>query len=437
MKHRNLGARLGQLVLVATLGGLSQTGTQATASSSQAVEDRNPVLDWNQILVESLVETSTANSSSQRLCAIVHTAMFDAENGIERRVAPIRVQRRAPRDASRQAAIVAAAYTTLVDLFPSRKAALDTHYARSLAALNDHEETVEQSRDRGIEWGIDVAREVLAWRANDGFGAAYPAFRGGTAVGQWRPTLPALGAMSALGLAFTSPFAIISATQFQPPPPRPLSSVTYAADFNAVKALGRDTGSTRTADQTALGPFWEGNASVHWNQAANQIATARHLSTSDSNRLFAALNLAMADTAITIWTAKRRFGDMSGEATWRPVTAIPMADSDLNPATAPDSAWMPLVVTPSHPEYPAGHPALNGAAATVLLSRFADQQTFTLTTRTSSGDLPPRRYDRISQARADGNDARVWGGMHYPSTVAISDGVGAAIATYIFQLLRV
>ena len=101
----------------------------------------------------------------------------------------------------------------------------------------------------------------------------------------------------------------------------------------------------------------------------------------------------------------------------------------------PDSEWRPLVATPCHPEYPAGHPAQNGAAASVLLSHFADAQRFTLTTRVLvmgvPVDLEPLTYDSISQARTDGNDARVWGGMHYPSTVSISDGVGAAIAEYV------
>ena len=135
-----------------------------------------------------------------------------------------------------------------------------------------------------------------------------------------------------------------------------------------MKALGRRTGSTRTGDQTALAPFWEGNASVHWNQAANQIARANHLSMSASNRLLAVLNLAMADTAITTWAAKRFYGADPGEVTWRPVTAIPLAGGDGNPDTEADPAWLPLINTPSHPEYPAGHPSLNGAAATVLLS---------------------------------------------------------------------
>jgi len=206
-------------------------------------------------------------------------------------------------------------------------------------------------------------------------------------------------------------------------------SSTYADDFKAVKTLGRGTGSTRTAEQTALAPFWEGNATVHWNQAANQIARARHISMSQSNRLLALLNVAMADTAITIWSAKRFYGEMSGEVTWRPATSIPLADSDGNPDTMPDPDWLPLVNTPCHPEYPAGHPSLNGAAATVLLRYFKDHQVFTLTT----AGQPSRTYTSIAQARADGNKARVWGGMHYPSTVEISDALGESIADYVHR----
>src|SRR6185436_4556038 len=118
----------------------------------------------------------------------------------------------------------------------------------------------------------------------------------------------------------------------------------------------------------------------HWNQAANQIARAHHLSLSRSNRLLAVLNIAMADTAITTWTAKRFYGSLSSMVTWRPVTAIPLADADFSNDTVVDPDWLPLVNTPSHPEYPAGHPSINGAAATVLLRHFGDRQTFTLTT---------------------------------------------------------
>ena len=233
--------------------------------------------------------------------------------------------------------------------------------------------------------------------------------------------------MSAQGLAFTQTFVLEDSTQFAPPSPRGLATQTYADDFNEVKALGRLTGSTRTPDQSALAVFWEGNASVHWNQAANQMACANHLSMSDSNRLLAVLNIAMADTAFTTWRAKRSFGADPSEVTWRPVTAIPLADVDGNDDTDPDPDWLPLINTPSHPGYPAGHPSLNGAAAAVLLAHFDDAQMFMLTT----AGQPPRTYTSVSEARSDGNNGRVWGGMHYRSTVEISDAMGEAIAHYV------
>ena len=423
--------RVSRLVVLATLALLGAAHVETAQEPSGPSGRVNQVLEWNQIFIDTLIATNTANSSSQRLGAIVHTAVFDAYNGIERRYTPVFFHGSAAPGASRRAAVVAAAYATLRGLFPTRQAALDASYAASLAALSDDGGDGGQSRARGIEWGMEVASAVLAWRAADGFGASYPAFTGGTAVGQWRPTPPAFGPMSAQGLAFTAPFVLVSNTQFQPDPPRALLSSTYTNDFDTVKALGRVTGSTRSADQTALAPFWEGNASVHWNQAANQISRANHLSMSKSNRLLAVLNIAMADTAFTVWSAKRHYGANPLDVTWRPVTAIPLADTDGNPGTVPDSSWLPLVNTPSHAEYPAGHPSQNGAAATVLLSLFGDAQVFTLTTRLSGVDLPERRYTSIAQARADGNNARVWGGMHYPSTVAISDGLGETIAKYV------
>jgi hypothetical protein len=420
-------------VAMAVCGVLAAAAASRTRAASEPGPSVNQVLEWNRIFIDTLIATGTPNSSSQRLGAIVHTAIFDAYNGIDRRYTAVFVEPRGPRSASRRAAVVAAAHAALVGLFPTQQAALDARYATSLEALTEQCEARSlrgrcgRRVEAGVAWGREVAAAVLGWRSTDGFAGAYPAFTGGTATGQWRPTPPAFSAMSAQSLAFTTMFVLASNTQFQPLPPRTLSSTAYVDDFNAVKSLGRRTGSTRTDEQTALAPFWEGNASVHWNQAANQIAGAHRLSLRRASRLLAVLNIAMADTAFTIWSAKRSFGAMPAEVTWRPVTAIPLADADSHPGTAPDPEWLPLVTTPSHPEYPAGHPGQNGAAATVLRRHFSDAQTFTLTTPAQ----PDRTYHRISQARADGNNARVWGGMHYPSTVAVSDGVGEAIARHV------
>jgi hypothetical protein len=422
--------KINALIKAVAMVWIALVASASVAKAQNSDKNPNEVLEWNQIFIDTLIATNTANSASQRLGAIVHTAIFDAYNGIEQRYTPIFVHDEAPSGASRRAAVIAAAYTALVGLFPSQKGTLDAAYAASLSALGDDGDAGGTSRERGIAWGTDVARAVLAWRATDGFSLSYAAFTGGTAVGQWRPTPPTFGPMSAQALAFTSMFALDSNTQFRPGPPRALSTPTYTNDFNTVKSLGRHDGSARTAEQTAIALFWDGNASTHWNQAANQMARANHLSLSDTNRLFAVLNIAMADTAFTTWSAKRFYGSISFEVTWRPVTSIPLADTDGNPDTSADPDWLPLIVTPLHPEYPAGHPSQNGAGATVLLSYFAgQQQTFTVTT----AGQPGRTYTSIAQARSDGNNARVWGGLHYPSSVAISDAEGEAIASYVNQ----
>ena len=141
-----------------------------------------------------------------------------------------------------------AAYTALVGLFPSRQAWLDASYAGSVATLHERcsprrersggrRNSCEKPIESGLAWGAAVAQTVLAWRAVDGFSGSYPAYTGGTAAGQWRPTPPAFGPMSGQGLAFTEMFVLVNNTQFQPPAPRTLGSTTYADDFNAVKTL--------------------------------------------------------------------------------------------------------------------------------------------------------------------------------------------------------
>ena len=147
---------------------LLTSATLGTATSGQ-VSDEKPdqVLEWNQVFIDTLIATNTANAASQRLGAIVHTAIFDAYNGIERRYTPVFVHDAAPPGASRRAAVVAAAYTALVRLFPTRESQLTKKYDASLAALSDDDEDGGQSRERGILWGSQVAEAVFAWRQSD------------------------------------------------------------------------------------------------------------------------------------------------------------------------------------------------------------------------------------------------------------------------------
>src|SRR3989442_10334277 len=108
------------LMKVITIVWLALVGCYPVAGGGTLEESPNQVLEWNQIFIDSLIATNTPNSSSQRLGAIVHTAIFDADNGIEKRYSPVFVDDKAPKGASRRAAVIAAAYTALVGLFPSQ-----------------------------------------------------------------------------------------------------------------------------------------------------------------------------------------------------------------------------------------------------------------------------------------------------------------------------
>jgi hypothetical protein len=213
------------LLLAPLLVSLVPSGALAQPTPTPA----DQVLEWNQIFTDTLTATNTPNSSSQRLGAIVHTAIFDAYNGIEARYTPIFVGRGASGGASGEAAVVAAAYTALVGLFPAQQSALDLNYAASLETLSNSCSCPERIA-LGIDWGTEVAQVVLAWRATDEFSATYPAFTGGDAVGQWRPTLPASGPMTAQGLAFASMFVLTSNSQFRPGPPRTLGRLRRRQD---------------------------------------------------------------------------------------------------------------------------------------------------------------------------------------------------------------
>jgi len=217
-----IGTGLFLLLVCSPVEPANQNGTgESTYAIDRDNDDYDPVIHWNQVFIDTILATSTANSVSQRLAAIVHVAMFDSYNGIERRWTPIFMEHDGPKNASRPAAIVQAAYRTLSTLFPTQQAQLDAELATAMGQLGNGE-----SVQRGLEWGNEVALAVLAWRSVDGFAVSIPSFTGGTAVGQWRPTPPAFAPMSSQSIAFTMPFAVFSPYQFRAAAPRGLTTAT-------------------------------------------------------------------------------------------------------------------------------------------------------------------------------------------------------------------
>ena len=218
---------------------------------------QDAVTEWNLNAEKAILASPTVSGSgaaAARVYVLMHVAIFDAVNGIGRRYTPYHVDATAPRGASRRAAAIAAAYNTLLALFPSQKPTLDAELLSSLASLSADDEDPEdsQSIDRGFAWGQQVASDIQGWRSSDGFNTVLPPVIGGLAPGQWRPAPPAFQSMATPQLATMMPYAIASPSQFRPAGPPALNSAQYAADFNETKTLGSATSSSRTAEQTLI-----------------------------------------------------------------------------------------------------------------------------------------------------------------------------------------
>ncbi len=401
----------------------------AMGSSVSTAVRADEVTDWNGIMLQAAHDAVPPTSPlvMTRVAAIVHASVFDAVNGIERRYTPIHVAPAAPRGASRRAAAVQAAYASLVRLYPSQKSTFDTKLANSLAAITDAEsEEHGQSLARGVEWGQAVADAIWTWRSADGFTPPPPPFLGGSAVGQWRPTPPAFLPGAGPQFATMAPWVIESPSQFRPAGPPALASARYAADFAETKSMGSLSSSLRSADQTLAARFWNSTtANYFWDQVAVELGHRHHLTLSENSRLLALLNLAIADAAIACWDAKYHY------VFWRPVTAIPLAETDGNPATDADSGWTPLIVTPAFPEYPSGHSTVSGAAAGVLAAFFGSGADFTVNSDFMPGVV--RSFGDFFTALDDVAGARIFGGIHYRSACRDGQTTGIHVAEYVLE----
>src|SRR5437899_6182632 len=389
------------LIFIVCIGAINLTSSIGTPAKVDVVTD------LNNATLDAIRTGRTPPPIASRSLAILHVSIYDAVNGIARTNEPYLVQSSAPSSASREAAASAAAHQALVNLFPAAASSFDMLHAAILAGIPDGPQ-----KTAGIVWGEFVANQILAARANDGFDAIVPP-PGGSGPGVWIPTPPAFLPYLLPQWGFVVPFGMSSSSQFRPPGPPSLDSQRYAADYEEVKELGAAVGSTRTEEQTEIALFWADGAGTetppgHWNTIAQIIAAAQGNTLEQNARLFALLNIAMADAAICAWDAKYTFHFC------RPVTAINFVEPELN--------WMSFIVTPPFPDYFSGHSTFSGAAATVLALFYGtDDLPFT----TGSDFLPGvhRSFPTCLAAAEEAAVSRLYGGIHFRS--ANEDGLQA------------
>jgi len=347
------------VVVAGYLGGVL---AQDSLGAAAAV---NPVVRWNRTLLV-IVRTKGAQPATvhaTRSFAIMHAAIYDAVNAIDRSHEPYLVElRRVPAAASQDAAASVAAHDVLSALYPALQATLDSQLSEELAAL-----PADVHRTQGEEVGHAVAAAVLDLRRDDGSAAQPIPFAFISAPGRYQSTPPNFPPEPQFThWSRVTPFVLRRADQFRPGPPPALTSDAYGDSFNQVKALGIADGVAATPDEKLIGRFWNGAIQNYWNEIA-QTATVRHgLTTAHSARLFALLNLSLADSVIAFYDAKYTYNF------WRPVTAIRAADPRTNPATQPDPNSLACT---SRPTSSPGRPSVAGSPTSSSISRCARQST--------------------------------------------------------------
>ena len=382
----------------------------ALATVSAAVARADVVMDWNAKADAIAAEKQVPPAQHSRALSILHVAMFEAVNAIERRYAPYKLTLSADRSTSKEAAAAAAAYDVLLAIYPDQKPGLDAAMTASLSGIAETE-----SKSNGIELGKKAAAGVIAFRTNDG-GAAQESYRPYAKPGVYVPTTMPL--FSTVGA--TSPWVMTSGSQFRPAPPPALDSPTWTKDLNEIREIGGRNSTKRTAEQTTIGRFWFFVGARTYNPIVRQAAMAKNMDVVDCARLFALTSIAGNDALVAVFDAKFHYN------LWRPVTAIRNADLTLNPATPREESWLPLGDTPMHPEYPCAHCITSAAISAVLQNIVGDDfGEFSLTSPTAPGVT--RKWSRLQDYSDEVSNARIYAGFHYRFSTEVGKDMGRKI----------
>ena len=352
----------------------------------------------------------------------MHAAIYDAVNAIDRTHKSYFVNLRGvSQSASQDAAAAAAAHEVLVGLYPQFQAMLDAQLQQSLAQIPDGAHKAD-----GIILGQIAADGILALRSNDGSNAPPIPYVFGNAPGDYQSTPPNFPQQPQFThWSHVTPFALERADQFRPGPPPDLTSERYATVFNQVKSLGIANSTAATADQALTGRFWNGAIQNYWNEITQTVAMERNLTTAQSARLFALLNLTFADGVIAFYDAKYVYNF------WRPVTAIRAADTDNNAETLADPNWLPQSTnTAPDPSYPGAHAVISAAGASVLIS-FFDSDHFDLTVTSEVLAGVTRSFTRLSAAEEEATLSRIFAGQHFRSDLTAGQRLGRNVADFV------
>ncbi|WP_410590529.1 vanadium-dependent haloperoxidase [Amycolatopsis sp. lyj-23] len=381
---------------------LATTGLPAIAAAAPVRPGgADVVLAWNRELL-AIVRTAglqPATVHPTRSFALLHAAIHDAVVATTGTGRPYLFTVDAPGRAAPEAAAAQAAHDVLAALYPARAGELASLLAGQLAGV-----TPPAARDAGVRAGRLVARLLLGLRADDGSAAPPPVLPPGTEPGQYRPTPPAFAPAAFTHWAAVTPFVLDRAARFRPGPYPALTGARYADAVREVAAAGRDTSTTRTADETVQARFWAAPIWNYWNEIAQSVVGGSRSGLIVAARVFARLNLTFADAVIAFYDAKYHY------RIWRPITAIRLAAEDGNPATDGIPGWSSLANTPPDPAYPGAHSVISQAGAQVLRQEYGPRWALAVTSEALPGTI--RRFPSFQAAADEAGVSRIVAGVH-------------------------
>ena len=370
------------------------------------------VLRWNRVATDASAAAQTDPLTESRAFAILHVAVHDALNAIEPRYETFAGGLSAPRGADPRAAAAAAAHDTLVALFPAARKPFDAALAQSLGAIEDG-----PGKAAGVDAGRQAAARILAARRDDG-SSVITRYEPGRTPGAYRPTPPDFTPAAMVQWGSVTPFTLRSGAQFRPAAPPSVTSAAARGDLEEVARVGHKDSSIRSEEQSEIARFWYEHSTQGWNRVARTVAEAKGLGLWENARLFALVNLAMADGFIAGFEAKYHYNY------WRPATAI---------REGGDAEWLSYLITPPVPDYPSTHTVL-GAAAAAVLARFfeTDFVTFTFDSGAPYPGLT-RRFWSFSDAARENGASRVFAGIHFSSAVRAGYAQGDSVGAWVYD----
>jgi hypothetical protein len=413
-------AAIGMLVMSCTK---TTTGLQGNKPLPFFKEHNNKViLDWNIIAFETMGGATYSNTLvASRLNAMVHIAMHDALNSIVNGYQTYALKGTSDAGAHPIAAAATAAYYVLVNQFPEQKAALDAKLETSLAGIPDG-----AAKQKAFTLGKAAAEAILAVRANDGaFQNPIAPVPVSNTPGVYQ-TVPPFDFVFAPFWTSMQTFGLINSQQFRSVPPPSLTSARYTKDFNEVKEFGKVNSTVRTAEQTFYGKFWYEFSEIGWNRIARVTSTDHKLDLLSTARLFALLNISLADSYTAGWESKFHYNF------WRPYTAIHRAATDGNNNTDADTSWQSLMPTPPVQDYPSTHSVLGNAGA-VVLTYFFGNTDFTFTSPSADPANASRTFKSFMKAADENADSRVRAGLHFRFATDAGQEMGNRIGKYVLE----